>query len=154
MHTVMLLVPSTTRGGYPNTFQTLVCKYAITVTTLIIWHVAILLCHSSTNLLHSFRAGIFVLCVWAGELTGNQLSACVFACALLSITATSFCNYKLHCTQTRHQVGPGPTSTVPPALITVAFWKKILLARESRANGRLFARLRCRRPAGHSAGWD
>lgn len=49
--------------------------------------------------------------------------ACVFACAPLSITATSFCNYTLHCTQTRHQVGPEPTSTAPPALITVAFWK-------------------------------
>lgn len=50
------------------------------------------------------------LCL-SGE-TGGQLSACVFArvfaCTLLSITTTSFCNYKLHCTQAHHQVGPGP----------------------------------------------
>lgn len=137
----------------PNTFQTLVCKYAISVTGLIILHMAVLLCHSSTDLLHSFRAWISVLCVWVGELTGNQLSACMFACALLSITATSFCNYTLHCTQTRHQVGPEPTSTAPPALITVVFWK-ILLVRESGANRGPFAHLRCRRPAGQSAGWD
>lgn len=113
----------------PNTFQILLCKYTISVTSLIILHVAVLLCHSSTDLLHSFRAWISVLCVWAGELTGNQLSACVFACALLSITTTSFCNYTLHCTQTRHQVGPEPTSTAPPALITVAFWKNPSRAR-------------------------
>ncbi len=44
----------------------------------------------------------------SGKLTVGQLYACVFACTLLSITTTSFCNYKLHCTQAHHQVGPGP----------------------------------------------
>lgn len=48
--------------------------------------------------------------------TGGQLSACVFAATLLSITTTSFCNYKRQCTQARHQVGPGPQSTAPAAL--------------------------------------
>lgn len=34
----------------------------------------------------------------------------LFVClsALLSITTTSFCNYKPQCTQAHHQVGPGP----------------------------------------------
>lgn len=37
----------------------------------------------------------------------DELSSWVFAWAPLSITTTSFCNYKLGCTHTHHQVGPG-----------------------------------------------
>lgn len=103
-----------------TTFQTLVCKYAISVAGLVTW--LFLLCHSSADLLPHFQSVNFCpLCL--SRRTDRQPAVClrVVARARLSITATSFCNYTLHCTQTRHQVGPEPTSAAPPALITVAF---------------------------------
>lgn len=62
------------------------------------------LCHLSNNQLLQFCSVTFVSCV-SGK--PDQLSSWVFARAPFSITTTSFCNYKLGCTHTRHQVGPG-----------------------------------------------